>query len=1210
MAKILNISQNQKLQLSDQVTSRNLDRRFGLSSDFVELHIYNINNQLLKSVPDFRAYTFPPNIVDERGTSPEINMDPVQVLRTNGYTTGKYKLVFNFQRRKLVNAKSRLFSVKEISNSRREISLIASSLANNIVEGAVSSFISEIETSLFFKDFVLNFGQDINPLGINIMLNAIPSKSEILVKLLNPLPGSVSVNDTCLFAEEITSPIFIEIDLGEDVLEDDSTPLQGPNFKIDVRLNNSIPSSYKNYNDILSYSLTSSYENLLSHLENREIPDIQYDYVRPVANPSGSDIPYHFENFVHFSSATERLKNFEYKLKLIELYDHQVSEINEMTGTVASSTVVLNNKNNINDKKQKLIKGFDGYEQFLYFTSGSEYTWPKSTSDYPYKLYHTTSSNASSWLGSENMYATNYGGQLLSASLFDKQNDYALTHIVPNHILDNPANNFYPTFVNMIGHHFDGIWTYIKAITDLNDAHNLRGISKDLVYFQLKSLGLETFDQFENSNLIEYILGHGTGSSTFYDTPSNQTLITASNAGSTPKQDISKAIWKRIFHNAPYLLKNKGTERGLRALISCYGVPATILNVKEYGGPVKDQTGYKTFSYEKQGLALQGDSGTEDGYFIKSRWTTYGPTEGGSTPIEGASVNGHVGIRGNYAIGGGDYFPNRAIAGDGNTIEFRIKPFRSSEQYHLFSLSGSRNSTGVYTPSLDRHLILDPYPATSADISSSGDATQYGRLKYIDANVTVHTEYFPVYNGNFWNIFIKPSYDGSTTTTTEFGAYQANFNKNVTKITAQSSTTANFIKSWGNNQNGAEFIYFGGVERNVESSYNDVDQLRYSGSMQEIRVYITENLSDDTLTKHALEPFMYGGNSISSSYENLSLRLPLGSNNQRNSSSFHPQINIQFHPTASILSNIPTGQKWEEVVETHYHPTPDTVGAAMTSEKVRIDTGTVDENILSPIVKSEISTLDRQPQDFEDLGVFFSPSTEINEDIVYQLGAFRLDDYIGSPLPSSQTSSNYSDLKTLRDIYFKKTEDRSGQFYIDADKRVSRRFNYFDYIKHIQYIDHTLFKLIEQFVPAKANLKTGLLIEPHYLERNKFARQLPTLNTDLTMTPGSYRTFDFQIDPERQFTLDGSSVITTNNLSPITSSETGRRLEQGTNCTIDIDDYVLDETQNISQAPIVPGTGKRESSILIGNATKGRLSNKYYRLRRRDNQNTNQGTYY
>jgi hypothetical protein len=92
----------------------------------------------------------------------------------------------------------------------------------------------------------------------------------------------------------------------------------------------------------------------------------------------------------------------------------------------------------------------------------------------------------------------------------------------------------------MIGHHFDLIWTYIKAITDVNNTDNIRGISKDLVYLQLKALGIEAFDQFENSNLIEYILGHGTGSSNYYDTPANQTLVTASNAGSIPKGDIAK----------------------------------------------------------------------------------------------------------------------------------------------------------------------------------------------------------------------------------------------------------------------------------------------------------------------------------------------------------------------------------------------------------------------------------------------------------------------------------------------------------------------------------------------------------------------------------------------------------------------------------------------------------------------------------------------
>jgi len=33
------------------------------------------------------------------------------------------------------------------------------------------------------------------------------------------------------------------------------------------------------------------------------------------------------------------------------------------------------------------------------------------------------------------------------------------------------------------------------------------------------------------------------------------------------------------------LLKTKGTKRGIRALLTCYGIPTTILDIKEYGGP-------------------------------------------------------------------------------------------------------------------------------------------------------------------------------------------------------------------------------------------------------------------------------------------------------------------------------------------------------------------------------------------------------------------------------------------------------------------------------------------------------------------------------------------------------------------------------------------------------------------------------------------------
>ena len=45
--------------------------------------------------------------------------------------------------------------------------------------------------------------------------------------------------------------------------------------------------------------------------------------------------------------------------------------------------------------------------------------------------------------------------------------------------------------------------------------------------------------------------------------------------------------YKRIYHNIPYLLKSKGTIAGLRALITSYGIPDTILKISEFGGKDK-----------------------------------------------------------------------------------------------------------------------------------------------------------------------------------------------------------------------------------------------------------------------------------------------------------------------------------------------------------------------------------------------------------------------------------------------------------------------------------------------------------------------------------------------------------------------------------------------------------------------------------------------
>ena len=93
-------------------------------------------------------------------------------------------------------------------------------------------------------------------------------------------------------------------------------------------------------------------------------------------------------------------------------------------------------------------------------------------------------------------------------------------------------------------------------------------------------------------------------------------------------------------------------------------------------------------------------------------------------------------------------------------------------------------------------------------------------------------------------------------------------------------------------------------------------------------------------------------------------------------------------------------------------------------------------------------------------------------DIIKSLPDFIIDDYIGDP--SHQYKDDYPDLLNLRKYVF-------GRYNL----------NIYEYINIIKYIDKSLFETIKQMIPARAKVMDGLLIEPHFLERNKEIRKRP-----------------------------------------------------------------------------------------------------------------------
>ena len=75
------------------------------------------------------------------------------------------------------------------------------------------------------------------------------------------------------------------------------------------------------------------------------------------------------------------------------------------------------------------------------------------------------------------------------------------------------------------------------------------------------------------------------------------TRISASN-DIVPLDNVNKGVYKRIYHNIPYILKTKGTVAGIKALITSYGIPDTILRVTEFGG--QDRINEEDWDYSQK----------------------------------------------------------------------------------------------------------------------------------------------------------------------------------------------------------------------------------------------------------------------------------------------------------------------------------------------------------------------------------------------------------------------------------------------------------------------------------------------------------------------------------------------------------------------------------------------------------------------------------
>ena len=908
-----------------------------------------------------------------------------------------------------------------------------------------------------------------------------------ILKTKLPLSEDIEFGEGFTFVEK-RLPDYVDnvrlIPFEDDI--DDGIFLRLPNFNSADNPINFQGTQYQTHTDLLSDNTEDSrdIERLLVSGSLLDVqPNIDYQKTTTDLNLEADDTG--FGNFIHFSNAESRLRNFRDKLELIEGY-------NDESSSLVSISSSLETIQEIEAKRQRVKNSFDPFEHYMYFESSSyvsssdgqfhDTSWPKTNSSSPYTLEAVGSTNANTW----------FNNMIASASDYDQRNMNSLRNSLPEHIYADTSNNVFLEFMDMVGQYFDEVWTYTKSITDLNVRVNKisEGISKDVAIHYAKALGLELYSGNDLLTLPNYLLGKNADGTDLYE---------------SPQEEVTEKIWKRILANLPFFIKTKGTERALKGLLNCYGIPSTMLRVREYGGP---------------------DKGTSVNYEIKRKFTRALDFKSGQY------------LKSNWKAASDGLIPD--------TVEFR---FRTP---HSVGTSGSM-------------VLLQKDDDWAIHLQDNGTTDNYGHLRFTisgsDGSVNFITSSLqPFYNDEMWSVMLTRKSasnglefdDDSIYASSSFELTTKYYESTRQKILYQDSQSMEVTASVVNAAfTSSGHVYLGGSG----SSFGN----QLSGSLMEYRLW-SEPLSQSIFDNHVRTPKAYNGNHYSSSFDELLVRYQLDENKNLSSSA---TASNTAHDT-SLYSEVHsvdvdgfTGNFSRTLVDQEKVRVPSLGPTRRNATKIRIEDTFLppDKNGSGSLLvdkRREKSNDDFAPLDDHSLGVYFSPVDVVNEDIMYSIADFNFDDYIGDPRDESKPI--YKDLKHLRREYF---------------KRYDMTNNFFDYLRILQFYDSSLYDTLYQLVPARAKTSVGVLIEPNILERSKqtigretefdnqyyenageyddgvlVTRYITGSNDNYFETSGEYTTYNGEINAA--FFDTGSSLGFLNNRSRMILNDIDKRGEYGT----------------------------------------------------------------
>lgn len=1120
------------------IPSSDFTGSFIQNENLVEFYIYDASVNHLYSNYAFEGWSISNQNTDTQdpGATDTIVLNPNKDILDAGYQNGTLYAIYNFINLELNSSAENRYFISQISSDRTEIALQSNFIENSETAAAFSSLKERIEDADFFDEFYLSFGDNEYVIGVNLEIEETEDTLNILVKLFEPLPGEYQLQDEVYIVTKVGETQAYKVDFIEDFssLLDKANYIKGPNINIELQdlVNNS--TNLKSKSDLLGTDSSQSLDKLTEVLNQKGVvitPNYSYNT---------------FNEFVNFSSAKSRINNFVEKVASIQAYQADIDTLiattasNPNVGEISSSIASL--ETNI----QNIIKNFDGFESYQYYTSESNaggFTYPKTGSAYPYTLLSTTDTAVLEWLGSDVESNQYYGGYRLSASLYDEDNQNWLYYTIPDFIKENSDNDQYIEFSNMVGQHFDEIWLYTKTLSErfntTNDPDS--GLPLGLAEEAVKGLGFPAFgNNYNNQDNFIGLTGEDNGS---YVPPTGSELINqyiAVNNGTVINywnleysylnyveqlddpgfpyaiDKVSKEIFKRLYHNMAYLTKKKGTISGLRQLINIWGIPNTILRINEFGGKNKDNSDDYDLWYNRYSLAYHPVS-TQNvaSSSVKIPWMP---------------------LQRNY-IAESEY-----IVPDGFAFRFKTTGIPSSSyagDFYSQSLA-AKKSNGAEDNKMDFGVMLYYTPKTSGSYSGSAspDDQYYGELQFqllgntSEGGVTGSAAIsLPFFNKGWWSVLVQrdqhvsASDDSNNTTYTiyaknkQYNGYDGNSIgwEGSASFTIDGSTSSSYNGNWNSfGVDKEDGIYLGGYisGSSVRSSVFPPQPFGkiFSGSLQEFRYY-SHALTESVFNDFVMNPESIEGNNITgsqSSFDIVNFRAPLGNELEHIftssvSESFVERIDSSHPAITGSASSVITGSFIDpdnnSVTSSYLFLGYDNI-TTRTYSKPNREVYFLDQPAIG--IRNRVSNK-VQIEDGDAYGTILSREVSIDqnyqisrsytEDITSLEVAFSPQDEVNDDIIATfgygVISDALADPRHLSssDSYYPKLRSTAEEYF----KKYTAG-NIYDYLRLIKYFDNSLFKAIKSYVPARTSVTTGVVIKQHMLERNR----RPPVNLDPT----------------------------------------------------------------------------------------------------------------